>query len=626
MSLDLAPAGRTRYFSRDFYETRRRLALAFSRLNRNEVPNRLRQTMLEAHLRLDQSDPDAILRRWNRRGEGPSAKAHLLRAFAVAAKELAELAEILAGVVAGEDPTVRWRGAFRCAYRSEADGSVQPYYVYVPYSYRPNRRHPLLVALHGAGEGEEGIFDRGELEDWAEQNGWLIACPRGRGRCFYLDEAENDVLRVITEVSRRYKVDLSRICLTGCSMGGYGTLNIGLRFPDVFAAIAPVCPISDNEIWPKLLASDEMMELGARSIAPIRLARNAVNLPIHLFHGTEDKVVSVEHSRRIAQELKNAGLDARCCEYEGVRHDAWERAWRDPEFFGFVSQAARVDTVRRIVYRTCSARYGRAYWLENVVPSNPPHFGGIEALALADKVLVKTDGVLAFSVNVARSPLRGRKRIRVEVDGEDFDLGITRGRTVDFAYTDGEWTARRRLPASFKTGRVCGPLADVFAYPFAIVPGRRGTARKRKWCDEQAEFLKRAWDEKTGGNARIVREDRITAGEIENSGIVLVGNAMRGDLKNAPLAPVVLSEQAAEIAGLTVLAPNPGVEIVGPNPANPRRYLLRIDIYRPEGIVPVPFFRIPPFGDWLIFRGGEKGVLPGTVRTGWFGAEWPKPL
>ena len=57
-------------------------------------------------------------------------------------------AEKLAG---GEDPWKDRTGAFTKAYRSEIDGTLQPYGLYVPPSYDPAKAWPMVVGLHGSG-------------------------------------------------------------------------------------------------------------------------------------------------------------------------------------------------------------------------------------------------------------------------------------------------------------------------------------------------------------------------------------------------------------------------------------------------------------------------------------------
>jgi predicted peptidase len=58
----------------------------------------------------------------------------------------------------------------------------------------------------------------------------------------YQGIAEKDVLDVLADVKKRFNIDEDRTYLTGYSMGGGGTLWIGLTRPDVWAALAPYVP------------------------------------------------------------------------------------------------------------------------------------------------------------------------------------------------------------------------------------------------------------------------------------------------------------------------------------------------------------------------------------------------
>ena len=94
------------------------------------------------------------------------------------------------------------------------------------------------------------------------------------------------MLRVIKEVRRDYKIDPDRIYMTGHSMGAEGTWLIGLKYPHLFAAIAPMS-----------------------GRAPLDLIKNAQFLPVYLAHGAKDRQVDVQHSRDAYQLLKNLGSE-----------------------------------------------------------------------------------------------------------------------------------------------------------------------------------------------------------------------------------------------------------------------------------------------------------------------------
>src|ERR1017187_1825505 len=124
-------------------------------------------------------------------------------------------------------------------YRSTADRSEQPYALYVPKSYDPARRYPVVVSLHEeesnhvvnlqrvfgipARYGESGLRALGTLAVPRAVD-YLVACPFARGTMGYQGIAEQDVYDVLADVKRRYPVDEDRVYLTGSSMGGGGAL------------------------------------------------------------------------------------------------------------------------------------------------------------------------------------------------------------------------------------------------------------------------------------------------------------------------------------------------------------------------------------------------------------------
>jgi poly(3-hydroxybutyrate) depolymerase len=85
---------------------------------------------------------------------------------------------ICAPVMAAEAPT----GDLHLSYLFAPLGEQMPYRVYVPPEYNGKTAMPLVVILHGAGETEDGIFDRrggAELKQLADKHGFILLAPRG---------------------------------------------------------------------------------------------------------------------------------------------------------------------------------------------------------------------------------------------------------------------------------------------------------------------------------------------------------------------------------------------------------------------------------------------------------------
>lgn len=253
-------------------------------------------------------------------------------------------------VAAGEDPYRTASGMVVKAYRADSDGTLQPYALYVPRNYRPGRPGgwPLVVALHGAFSDHRhnlrrvfGLDNRpGENDAEASRNELplpdvpaLVVSPYGRGELMGYDGlGGDDVMRVIADVRRAYDVDPNRISLTGLSMGGGGTWEIGLRHPELFAALAPVCAVADygRMVQPADAALYDVAALERES--PAALAGNAALMQVFIFHGARDTTVPVADSRKMVERFKALGMfgkNVRYTEYPDVAHNAWIPAYRD---------------------------------------------------------------------------------------------------------------------------------------------------------------------------------------------------------------------------------------------------------------------------------------------------------
>ena len=63
-----------------------------------------------------------------------------------------------------------------------------------------------------------------------------------------LGEQLKIVLGILDETLAAYPVDSQRVYLTGLSMGGYGAWDLAVRFPERFAAVAPICGGGDERL------------------------------------------------------------------------------------------------------------------------------------------------------------------------------------------------------------------------------------------------------------------------------------------------------------------------------------------------------------------------------------------
>jgi predicted peptidase len=115
---------------------------------------------------------------------------------------------------------------------------------------------------------------------------------------------------LLDDLVSRYRIDKQRIYVTGLSLGGFGTWSLAAAYPDRFAAIAPICGGGNPE--------------DAASIA---------HLPVWVFHGAKDKVVSIEKSEEMVAALKKVGSDVKFTVYPDAGHNSWTATYENPELY-----------------------------------------------------------------------------------------------------------------------------------------------------------------------------------------------------------------------------------------------------------------------------------------------------
>ncbi len=217
-------------------------------------------------------------------------------------------------------------------------GETFPYVLISPAALEPNRRYPLVMFLHGAGErGSDPDLAlthiKGPLLSEKARRDWpcfVLApqCPLGRQWVDVPWDAKVSTpapsepsfpmqlaLECLSRTIAENPVDLDRVYLTGLSMGGFGSWDLAVRHPEWFAAVAPICGGGDE-----------------------RLAHRLVGVPLWTFHGSDDKTVWPVRSRQMVDAIHAAGGDARLTELPSVGHDSWRQAYGEggviPWMFG----------------------------------------------------------------------------------------------------------------------------------------------------------------------------------------------------------------------------------------------------------------------------------------------------
>jgi predicted peptidase len=108
------------------------------------------------------------------------------------------------------------------------------------------------------------------------------------------------LITLVEEIQSSYSVDPKRIYLTGSGMGGNGVWAIGLRHPEVFAALAPL----DGYLNYPFAVPENICDLK--------------DVPVWAFHGENDFMVPVEVEQELVDALNACGGNAQYTVKPGV--------------------------------------------------------------------------------------------------------------------------------------------------------------------------------------------------------------------------------------------------------------------------------------------------------------------
>lgn len=503
---------------------------------------------------------------------------------------------------------------------SQVDDSDQPYGLYVPKDFDASKRYPLVISLHGAGSNHRlnlrRVFGQGNRPGESDAEAarrfpplkdvdFIVASPLARGSMGYQGIAERDVLDVLADVRQRFPIDEDRVYLTGLSMGGGGTLWLGLTRPDLWAAIAVVCPA----------APDGLMEL----------APNALNLPVYLFHGEADPAVPVGVSRRWASALKELGGPVRYTEFPGVKHNSWDSAYRDGAIFELFGRHRRERFPQRVRFVSRAYRNASAYWIrmDALTPGSP---ASIDARFTApNRMEVSTERLDGFTVSLQGHPMFSDARpLEIVIDG--VRLAGKGASEFSFSRVSGSWKAGRfAAPARAKRAGSEGPASEVVAGRHVYIYGTGDNPAPEELSRRRVAALAAAdWSSPRSRlmlDLRVLSDGEARAADLEGANLVLFGTKETNLMirKLAPQLPMELHAGAADY-GLVFVAPA-GNRLVLVNSGLPwwtgAEYARRQDARFPAA----PYRVLMSFGDYILF----KGSLEDVVAEGRFDANWNLP-
>ena len=248
------------------------------------------------------------------------------------------------------------------------DGLDLTAYLTVPITPARSPR-PMVVMPHGGPE----VRDRYDFDPWAQAlaaRGWLVLQPNfrgssGYGRAFaeaghhhWGDTMQWDIEDCVKAVVAAGRADPGRLAIMGASYGGYAALMGAVLSPDLYRCAISRAGDSDLELllnfsrredgwdspeyawWRKLVGDPKDDEVMLQTASPVRRVAE-IKVPLLLYHGALDNIVTVEASRRMEKAMKKAG---KACTYVEIAN-AGHRNWTDDQDRRFLTDS--IDFIAR---------------------------------------------------------------------------------------------------------------------------------------------------------------------------------------------------------------------------------------------------------------------------------------
>ena len=177
-----------------------------------------------------------------------------------------------------------------------------------------SRLWPLLLFLHGSGERGDDlakvkVHGPPKQLDGRDDFPFVVVSPQ----CPEDQRWQADALAaLLDDVTKRLRIDPDRVYVTGLSMGGRGTWDLAMSYPERFAAIAPVCG-------------------GALPDRACRLR----DVPVRAFHGAKDPVVPLAESETVVDAVRKCGGTA-VVVYPDAGHDSWTATYAEPSLWDWL--------------------------------------------------------------------------------------------------------------------------------------------------------------------------------------------------------------------------------------------------------------------------------------------------
>jgi len=433
---------------------------------------------------------------------------------------------------------------------SKLDNSVQYYAVTPPENL--NCKPALFLSLHGAGVEAINQARAYNFKNWG-----YIVCPTNRRPYGYNWEnwGRLDALEVYNIAMNKFNIDSNRVYLTGHSMGGHGTWQLGINYPDKFAAVGPGAGWVSIWSYRQRGATDssDVRKMLLRSLKHSDTYSFATNLKqdgIYIIHGDADDNVPPQQAKSMIDVLSKFHKDYVYYEQPGAGH--WWDNSDEPgadcvdwlPMFDFFAHHSTPDKykIKTIDFATANpAITSSNYWIEILNQTEQQQMSKINIKVEPGnrKFIGTTSNIERLSIDASILP--AGKPVTVNLDNQTLaDVTIPADNKIYLYNEKGKWQLSVKQSEDKKYPGRLGNFREALNNNVVFVYGTNGNSEENKWAYNKTRFeAEKLWYQ-GNGSIEVIADKQFDADKYKDRNVVLFGNSKTNSawsvlLKDSPV-------------------------------------------------------------------------------------------
>jgi hypothetical protein len=498
----------------------------------------------------------------------------------------------------GKPGWVRQTGLVVRGYVSKIDGSVQPYGLVVPASFKEEpakqpHRYRLDFWCHGRGEKltELAFIDQrmkspGEFTP-AET---IVLHLYGRYCCANKFAGEVDLFEAYDSVRKRYPIDENRLVIRGFSMGGAACWQFAVHYPGMWAAAAPGAGFSETPDFLKVFQKETLEPTWYEKklwhlYDCTDYAVNLFNCPTIAYSGEIDS--QKQAADMMEKAMKAEGLTLTHLIGKKTAHSYEPTAKAEiNRLVDTIVSGGRVRNPTRVRFATWTLRYNRSHWVQINGMGEHWERAYVDARVVEPTLVkIQTTNVTGLTLDMAAGsrPIKEEGEIRVEIDGKVLK-SATRGSgkpwKAHFVKGGDVWrhSAGEQQGELAKRHGLQGPIDDAFWDRFVMVrpTGKPLNEKVGTWAEEERKHATEHWRRQFRGEAIVKDDADITEDDIASSNLVLWGDPASNKVlaKIVDRLPIRWSDKEIRVGEKSFDSEKHVLLMICPNPLNPAKYVV----------------------------------------------------